>query len=392
MLDSRILFALIPAIFAVFAIALAMLAMVDRRILAARWGAAAFALACLGVTLDAIRPPGHSWSLFYLHLAVVAAFAKALAARHRLSFPIIVGALLIGTALACGTLNFLGASLQVRQTTFNVGLFAALTALAVESWRWGHRRTADRFIIAIVSGLAASYALRVVYLHAFPVGDELSAQPNFFSIDVNLVFHFIMGLTGLSAGLLLIFVIGHDVIKAQANRLMLDPLTQLGNRHALAQAVAADNAGEWECCGAISMDLDKFKLVNDGYGHAIGDQLLAGVGAALNRVVGFGGRLFRIGGDEFLMLVEGKYCERIAAIAQEAHDAIAAVRLDGRGRPVRASASVGIYLRRDGQTIEDMLEKADRAMYAAKAAGRDQVMGFDDAPETRLTLVGGSDA
>lgn len=376
-METRVLFALIPAMFALFALALASVAVLDCRLPAARWGAVAFGLASLGATLDAVRQPGHSWGLFYVHILVVAAFAQALAVRHRKTLPGIVIGPMVATAVVCGALSLAHAALQVRQTVFNLGLMLSLAIFARQCWRWENRRAIDRFVVVVVATLAASYAAKLIYLHVDPLSDSLSRRSDFFLIGPNLLFHFIMGVSGCLAGLLLLIVLGADVIRAQAYLLMMDPLTNTGNRHGLLKALAADKAGDWDCCGVIALDLDHFKSINDRFGHSGGDKLLALTGASLRRAVGPSGRLFRTGGEEFVLLVEGKHCDRIAELAELTREAVATARCGRPAQSIFTTASVGYHLRRRGESLDLVIELADRAMYAAKAAGRDRVARFD---------------
>ena len=119
------------------------------------------------------------------------------------------------------------------------------------------------------------------------------------------------------------------------------------------------------------LDLDRFKLVNDGRGHHVGDQLLRQVAARLAEVTGANGLIGRLGGDEFGILQTGVVDPADAA-------ALAAEMLEALGRPVmieglavETSASIGIAIYpRDGRAVDDLLRSADLAMYAVKIGGR----------------------
>lgn len=152
-----------------------------------------------------------------------------------------------------------------------------------------------------------------------------------------------------------------------------DALTGLPNRtyfeERLASAVSeakALRAG----LAVLYMDLDLFKPINDSFGHSVGDRLLEEVAERLNRAVRENGFISRRGGDEFTVLLErltdGRQAEEAAKrIAAEIEKPIVV-----EGREVRITCSIGISLfPEDGRHAEDLIEKADRAMYRAKELG-----------------------
>jgi len=162
-----------------------------------------------------------------------------------------------------------------------------------------------------------------------------------------------------------------------------DPLTGLPNRRlfqdrleiALAQAHRYRHR-----VALIFVDLDRFKQVNDGFGHAAGDQLLREVAERLGAAVREGDTVARQGGDEFTLLLPGiHYAEDLAAIS---HKLIEALRrpFPLEGREVRVTASGGISLYpEDGEDGEALLKSADAAMYRAKERGRDNFQLFSQA-------------
>ncbi|MGQ9725093.1 MAG: putative bifunctional diguanylate cyclase/phosphodiesterase [Tepidimonas sp.] len=165
-----------------------------------------------------------------------------------------------------------------------------------------------------------------------------------------------------------------------------DSLTGLFNRHAfvdrLHQAQAASaRSGEWAALCFI--DLDNFKDINDAYGHAVGDRLLQAVAQRLRDAVRTEDTIGRLGGDEFVGLLEGLHAdeEQAAWRAQRVAEKIRAVLespLTVEGHEVHVTPSIGIALFRGrGEAIEDIMRRADLAMYHAKSAGRNAVHFFD---------------
>jgi diguanylate cyclase (GGDEF)-like protein/PAS domain S-box-containing protein len=123
--------------------------------------------------------------------------------------------------------------------------------------------------------------------------------------------------------------------------------------------------------GLLFVDLDQFKLVNDSWGHLMGDALLLEVGKRLQRTIREGDTVARLGGDEFVVLLSDLTTpDDTAVVARKIADALAEP-LDLEGRSVSVTASIGVSLYPgDGDDMETLLQCADAAMYRAKEAGR----------------------
>ncbi|MCC2961004.1 EAL domain-containing protein [Massilia sp. IC2-278] len=167
-----------------------------------------------------------------------------------------------------------------------------------------------------------------------------------------------------------------------------DVLTGLPNRRLLMDRLSATverSQAEGSVSAVLYLDIDKFKNVNDERGHATGDVLLEHAAARLKQAVRDTDMVARIGGDEFVVLLDSHdpHPDTAARLALEAaaqvRDTLAAP-LDLKGKPYRIAASIGIALARPGGPgAHDLLREADTAMYHAKAAGRDGVRVFEDA-------------
>lgn len=165
-----------------------------------------------------------------------------------------------------------------------------------------------------------------------------------------------------------------------------DPLTGLPNRRLLQEhlqhALAQHQRGHQE--GALLfIDLDNFKNLNDTLGHAIGDQFLQQVAQRLRSQVRLEDTLARLGGDEFVLMLEGLPANSSAALGEI--ETVANKLLNTLAQPYElqgqwhnSSASIGVALFSDADsTVEELLKRADLAMYQAKAAGRNAVRFFD---------------
>jgi diguanylate cyclase (GGDEF)-like protein/PAS domain S-box-containing protein len=163
----------------------------------------------------------------------------------------------------------------------------------------------------------------------------------------------------------------------------IDPITGYLNRHALTRRLREVLAGDGGACAVLFIDLDKFKRVNDSFGHAAGDELLR---AAANRMHGLlrpQDVLARFGGDEFIVLMPALAPER--AEQQAGACAAAIIAAMGRGfelsyHALSVSASVGIACHpQHGADGDTLVRNADIAMYEAKKAGRGELRVYNDA-------------
>ena len=155
-----------------------------------------------------------------------------------------------------------------------------------------------------------------------------------------------------------------------------DPLTGLANRallfdhlkNALAQAERSEHM-----VALLYLDLDRFKAVNDGFGHSAGDHLLKAIAERLHRCVREADTVARLGGDEFAILLPSTmHVDEPAHAAQNLIEALRAPFIIASGLELFATASIGITIFPiDGKDVETLLRNADLAMYRAKSRGGD---------------------
>jgi diguanylate cyclase (GGDEF)-like protein len=157
-----------------------------------------------------------------------------------------------------------------------------------------------------------------------------------------------------------------------------DPLTGLLNRRALFEAMRREMAREQRHSRALSLiviDVDHFKRVNDRYGHAAGDAVLQRLAATASRTVRESDVVARYGGEEFVVLAPDTDEAQAVALAERIRSALASASVDVGGDTIRFTASFGVATMRDAdREPQQVLQRADRALYAAKAAGRDRVV------------------
>jgi diguanylate cyclase (GGDEF)-like protein len=158
-------------------------------------------------------------------------------------------------------------------------------------------------------------------------------------------------------------------------RAATDALTGLPNQRAVQDTLkrmVAQASRTITPLAAVLVDLDHFKQINDLYGHDRGDEVLAAVGIAFRNAVRDSDFVGRYGGEEFLILLPSTGKDGAAQVAEAVRTAIAAIRVTGIDRPITASCGVAALPEDAGDAVT-LFRAADRALYAAKHAGRDRV-------------------
>ena len=161
-----------------------------------------------------------------------------------------------------------------------------------------------------------------------------------------------------------------------------DALTSAFNRRAMGQelpiAIEASRRTRAPVALAV-MDLDHFKRINDGFGHEAGDRVLLEFVRLVSEATRRGDRLFRYGGEEFVLLLPGVDAAGMAAVGESLRARVAG-ELSVGGKPVTVSIGIAQFV--PGETPTEWLARADAAMYRAKQAGRNRVelatSGMDD--------------
>jgi diguanylate cyclase (GGDEF)-like protein len=188
-------------------------------------------------------------------------------------------------------------------------------------------------------------------------------------------------------GLLVARVRGHrdrleELLERERRLGRVDAMTELPNRRGFVERLMLEasrcrRTGQPICVAYL--DLDNFKTINDRYGHVVGDELLSRFGRSLKAAIRAGDMAARLGGDEFAVLFWDADRGAVEAIARRI---IESVNEAGRNFPgVGLGASVGIaYFERVPDSVEEILQRADRAMYEAKAQGKGRLVIWRSGP------------
>jgi diguanylate cyclase (GGDEF)-like protein len=276
--------------------------------------------------------------------------------------------LVVGLALAAVPLLLL-LPLPVLSTLyrpFQALLAAGLTWTTVQAYRRSDPHSQDfRTVMVALGVLCATFVWDVL--------SELQVTP------VAVVLPGIGGLTWIGFLVVVIAVgLATSGTFAQAEvRALTDPLTTLSRRHVFDEALRREVARVRRNGGNVAVvmiDLDHFKALNDRYGHRAGDLVLERVGRLLRHTARNIDLTARLGGEEFGVLLYDTDLDGAIAFASRFRGLLAALEVETHPVTLRTSASLGIALGTAEVEAEELLDTADRFLYAAKAAGRNQMM------------------
>jgi len=235
-------------------------------------------------------------------------------------------------------------------------------------------RSSDR-LVAQCAARCLCLVIAVVYILRGTVGQAFAHQwPDFLSMHWSFAHAMMMFFFVPSFAVLLLSMSREQAERALRKAATTDPLTGISNRRAFLAAAEKALARPGAKVGCLLFDLDRFKNINDTYGHPFGDQVLIAFARTLERVIP-GCPFGRLGGEEFAAMVIGDE-HQVAAAAERIRAAFKEVRHDANGTEVQTTVSIG-YTTAPKSSLTEMMLLADKALYRAKASGRDRVVGHD---------------
>jgi diguanylate cyclase len=320
---------------------------------------------------------------------------------------------LFGTCAALGILPFGVYRLLTGEwliAAVDFAIVAAIIGTLLQAWRSGNPATAGMIMAAattagcgLVVALFGSHGLPWVYLVmvtnffvatrrvALLASASLLAtlallipllHPKLFESTLAAIAFFVTtSLVGINAW---IFALRTDRQRQQLERLAThDPLTNAANRRVMETdlfAAVAAHARDRQACGIAVLDLDHFKAVNDACGHEAGDRVLTEFVHLVQRGIRVRDRVYRLGGEEFVLLLPGCDEQRLHAALDHL---MSRVRSELRAPSGPVTVSIGAATLRCAEPWSAWLARADAAMYEAKRNGRDGFVIAATCPDSR---------
>jgi len=263
----------------------------------------------------------------------------------------------------------IGIRLSVAPTYSAITLL--LSAVMIVRYREKTRPAEWAAAIAIVVfALTQVVCAALAYLHG-PDGNESIHAAHLHFMFLTLPAGYV------TVSMLIILMMASDLAAVLKEAAVRDQLTGLFNRRGFKeygerQFSAARRAGT--ALSIIMMDIDRFKFINDKYGHAAGDAALTHFAKLVAEAHRTEDIVARVGGEEFAVLLPGTDLRDAMAMADQLRTKIGATPLDitGNGLPMTSSFGVAA-ISKDDKSLEDMVLRADRALYRSKRGGRNQV-------------------
>lgn len=261
-----------------------------------------------------------------------------------------------------------------------VAFYAALTA--GELWRERRKSLRARWpAVAVPVMHGAVLMLPIVLGDMLRSGDAASMGPVWIA-----AFGAELLLYAVGTVFIIVMLMSERTVSAHKTAASVDPLTGLLNRRGFSEATARMIDREAKAGRPITVmifDIDHFKSVNDTYGHAAGDNVIAAFAAFLGTAASDHHVAGRIGGEEFAIVLPGTNLTAARLFAEGARSALAAMPVEGLPEDRRVTASFGVAELLPGEGTSSLMRRADAALYQAKNDGRDCVRISGDQPSAR---------
>jgi diguanylate cyclase len=171
-----------------------------------------------------------------------------------------------------------------------------------------------------------------------------------------------------------------EELQEARSALTTDPLTKVGNRQGFSEDIeSVIEAGVSKKLSLVLMmiDVDNFKFLNDEYGYVAGDKVLYFIAQTIKGMIRTGDKVYRYGGEEFAVILNRCDVTQGQAIADKIRSKIEQSHLLYTGKNVHVTISVGVTIHQQGDTLEALVERADKALYCAKKSNKNCAVLFD---------------
>jgi diguanylate cyclase (GGDEF)-like protein len=362
------------------AAAFLMIAAYDRRKESARWIALSYIIGMSNFLFEfAIASLGTSTVLvlaaYASLLAAFAVFNVGVARKYSVPAPWAIMAVVFAVSVAiCYFIQDMPRQSFMRMLLYQSPYFIMQAIAAGIVARAKMRSTLDNLLMGLLAASALQFLSKPFLFKTFGgTGDSpdqyLATKYALFSQSMGTIF-------AIAVALMLLVILVRDVLAEANTRSETDMLSGLLNRggfeaHAAAALLEANRLGV--PVSLVISDLDHFKSINDNFGHAAGDTVIVTFARFLRSAMAEHHVAGRIGGEEFAILLPGTNLVAARLFAEGARNAFASLTVEGMPATKRLTASFGVAEVAGGETISELMERADKALYLAKNSGRDCV-------------------
>jgi diguanylate cyclase (GGDEF)-like protein len=363
---------------AIFATSFGILAAYRRSAVGARWLALGYSAGIIDVLLEFILPFQQdprlvSFGIFVSFLVSLTCCVIGLALHFKVRPP---WATLGAAFVASMVLNF--AILDMPRDFLRNFLYQAPYSLiqvfaVVILWRTGSRRSLDIALTGLLTISSLQFLAKPFLAVALGSGE---GPQDYINSTYAAISQSLAAMLLIANGLLMLLVIVRDVMAEMTIASETDALSGLLNRRGFedqAEKALGVSARAGRPAAIVVADLDRFKHINDSYGHATGDQVIVAFAQMLKKCTGEEAVLARLGGEEFVAFLPGLDLLSGKLQAETIRSAFSSLSGEITGLPYSPTASLGVAQLLPGERLSDLLRRADAALYQAKTDGRNRV-------------------
>ena len=363
-----------------FAAAFLGVAVYDRARLSARWFAASFGFGMLNFLLVfVVAASGPSFVLpvaaYMAFVFALACFTAGIAHLHSRRPPWkTIATIALAALLLRISIDGLARESLLRLVLYQLPYFALQAVGAGIAWRRPRPGFAGKLLAALLSLSALHYLVKPFV--AVASGGSGQGPDTYLATDYAMFSQTSGTVLGVAVALLLLVILVRDVLADFTEQSQTDKLSGLLNRRGFEIGLEESLRRAAETGLPVSLvicDLDRFKAINDAYGHAAGDRVIEAFSQLLRECVADHRSAARIGGEEFAVLLPGSDLYTARLFAESVRSAFAMQTVDELPDTTRLTASFGVAQLAPGETAFEFQERADAALYEAKRNGRDRV-------------------
>ncbi len=365
---------------ALFAASFMAIATYDPRRRSARWFALAYSTGIVYLLLEfAISSFGSTTLLavvaYCAFLAALVIINIGIAHKYDVRVPWAIMAVVSIAAIAgCYVSESMPRDSFMRMVIYQSPYFI-VQAIAVGIVAQARKRSAmDYLLMALLAGSSLQFLSKPFLFQ--PFGGTGASAGEYLGTEYALVSQSMGTVFGVAIALMLLILLMRDVLAEAYARSETDVLSGLLNRggfEAHSTQTMRDAGGRGVPVSLVISDLDHFKAINDTFGHATGDNVIVAFARFLRSAMAEHHVAGRIGGEEFAVLLPGTNLVAARLFAEGTRNAFSSIPIDGVPLTKRVTASFGVAEMARGETIADLMARADKALYIAKNSGRDCV-------------------